>query len=618
MTSAVPWMNNLSFQPIPGLGNLNSGFYNDLRKGSLVSERGPTLTNTRAAPTFPTTTVDFEGLVKNIQANEARFRGLRRVEQLLLAPENLNGSGWTKQAGATVTQISGSEWEVDISACANGSGVFVTSNGTLPVGGTARASFSVKVMSASGDNALQIKEPAGSAFSNFDITLTTAWQRFASPNFTVAQANNGFWLAKKAAGATLFRFRQPQVENTTGQAITAPSRYISNGVLAAPYHGAGVDGVSYTDADGVPRTNGNTVSSNVVTEAAGTPLTLTAAGIAPYGAHKNCVIQSEDWATTWTAVGTPTRVAGSQTCGVVSLDTIGDDSAVALEGYTETVTFTGNSTKSVLAFIKKGTATSSVVRLRDTTAAANRLLAAITWTGSVPTVTMTTGTLVESQALADGVYRINMSATTVTAANTNSLEFYPATDAALDITQTGTIIWGGVMATDAVIGTVPYVKTTTAAVSVAADVVTATYAGGTEGGLFVQAVGPVDAVTGNHILFGIDDGTGNEVIVLQQGAVANQLRLSIVDGGAVVGTPNAGTFVAGAVGKAAGRYKLNDSNAAFNGSAGTADTSCTMPTTTTIRLGFASAGAEANTTIQVVAAGPTPPSDAGLATATSP
>lgn len=342
-------------------------------------------------------------------------------------------------------------------------------------------------------------------------------------------------------------------------------------------------------------------------------------GLDVYGAHKNCVVQSEDWATTWTAVGTPTRVAGSQTVGVVSLDTIGDDDATALEGYTQNITFTGDSTKSVLVYIKKGTATSSVIRLRDTTAPADRLLAAITWTGSVPTVTMTTGTLVESQALADGVYRINMTTTAITAASTNSLEFYPATDATLlSVVATGTIIWGGVMATDAVIGTVPYVKTTTAAVSVAADSVTATYAGGTEGGLFVQGITGYGTAVAQMFL-AMDDGTLDERVSLPRSATTNTMTTSVVDGGTTQSTIFMAAVANNTAFKLASRYKLNDSNGALDGTAGTADTACTMPTMTTIRVGGRSdAGIEANGTIQIVGHAPVAPSDAGMATATTP
>lgn len=59
------------------------------------------------------------------------------------------------------------------------------------------------------------------------------------------------------------------VEDATGRAnTTSPSDYVSIGVLSDPWHGANCDGFKYFFD-----TNGNTVSSNFVTEGTGTPLT---------------------------------------------------------------------------------------------------------------------------------------------------------------------------------------------------------------------------------------------------------------------------------------------------------------------------------------------------------
>lgn len=195
---------------------------------------------------------------------------------------------------------------------------------------------------------------------------------------------------------------------------------------------------------------------------------LSVPGVLVEDAVVNLCVQSEDWSTTWAAVGTPTRVAASNAAAGVSLDTIGDDAAGTLEGYSQTVTFTANSGKAVSLFVKQGTSTSSVIRLRDTSAGADRLLAAITWTGSVPTVTMTTGTSLGQVTCYGGVYRLLFQTTTVTAANTNSLQFYPATNAALTVASTGTIIAGGVQAENA-LAPGSYLKTTTVAVGKVAD-----------------------------------------------------------------------------------------------------------------------------------------------------
>lgn len=189
------------------------------------------------------------------------------------------------------------------------------------------------------------------------------------------------------------------------------------------------------------------------------------------GARTNLVVQSQDFNTTWSAVGTPTFSADTTTLGALNLDTIGDDSAAALEGYTQAITFTGDAVKAISLFVKQGTSISSVIRVRDTTAAADRLLVAITWSSGTPVVTVTTGTDLTGTPVAygnSGVYRISLATTSVTAANTNQIEVYPATDAALAVTGVGTIQAGGVQAENATFAS-SYIPTTTAAVTRNAD-----------------------------------------------------------------------------------------------------------------------------------------------------
>lgn len=189
-------------------------------------------------------------------------------------------------------------------------------------------------------------------------------------------------------------------------------------------------------------------------------------------ATTNLCLQSENFGTTWAAIGTPTRSAAAKACGDVALDLIGDDAAGTLEGYSQVVTYTGNAVKALSLFMAAGTSTGCVVRLRDTTGAANRLLATITWASGVPTVTMTTGTHLGTTTCADGTYQFLFQATSVTAANTNQIEIYPATTSALVTTNTGTVYVGGVQTQNAA-GPYAYVKTTTATVTTNADVVTA-------------------------------------------------------------------------------------------------------------------------------------------------
>ena len=158
----------------------------------------------------------------------------------------------------------------------------------------------------------------------------------------------------------------------------------------------------------------------------------------------NLCLRSEDFGTTWSGIGSPTRTAGALTAGDVALDLIGDDAAGTLEGYSQPITFTGNAVKAVSLFVSLGSSASSVVRLRDTTAGANRLLATITWSGTTPSVAMTTGTHIGSTPCANGVFRLLFQTSSVTAANTNQIEVYPATDNALAVSGTGTLYAGGV------------------------------------------------------------------------------------------------------------------------------------------------------------------------------
>lgn len=194
----------------------------------------------------------------------------------------------------------------------------------------------------------------------------------------------------------------------------------------------------------------------------------------PFDATTNRCLQSENFGTTWSAVNSPTRSAAAKTCGDLALDLIGDDNGGAVEGYTQAVTPSGgNGLKGVSMFVAQGSSTSSGIRVRDTTASANRLLAVLTWSSGAPVVTISggTGTFLGAQRCANGVYRLLFSSATWTVANTNQIEVYPATDAALSTSATGTLYVGGVQVED---NTYPrgYVKTTTGTVTTVGDALT--------------------------------------------------------------------------------------------------------------------------------------------------
>lgn len=86
----------------------------------------------------------------------------------------------------------------------------------------------------------------------------------------------------------------PQIEDISGASNQAPGEWVGFstwGPGSSPYHGANVDGVRYFDTE-----NGNSVASNVVTEAAGAPIADSVLlGYLAEGAFTNRLLYSEDF-----------------------------------------------------------------------------------------------------------------------------------------------------------------------------------------------------------------------------------------------------------------------------------------------------------------------------------
>lgn len=218
----------------------------------------------------------------------------------------------------------------------------------------------------------------------------------------------------------------------------------------------------------------------------------------------NLVLQSENFGTTWTTSGTPTRVAAALRCGSIVLDLLGDDDAGVAECFLQSATFTGDGVKAISYHFAQGSATSSVFRVNDLTAVANRLLAAVTWVNGIPTVTMTTGTLLGVDSLGNGVFRARFLTSAITAANNNSVQVWPATTTGFAAANTGTIYCGGVQAENNAVFCGDYVPTAAATVTKNADRLTYPTAGNvlaTVGTLYVEANILGDGAAGNIGLF---------------------------------------------------------------------------------------------------------------------
>jgi len=256
-------------------------------KNTLVPTRGAsTPTFTRALGTA--WDFDSEGKLNlNIPAGCPRFTGARLVRNLLTIPtEDLTSAGWTK-ADTTITAnaIANSIGEVAadklVESATTAAHTVNSLNGFSVISGvTYRLSVEVKkaertksffgvtttfpttfisVDLDTGVVATAVGSPLGAKSTN----LGNDWWRV---EFNVAATSTGFgvvdcrtsldgvwanrvFLGELTKGIFVTRF---QIENVTGQADQTASEYVSVGVLAAPFHGAGVDGCKYftTNKDG--------------------------------------------------------------------------------------------------------------------------------------------------------------------------------------------------------------------------------------------------------------------------------------------------------------------------------------------------------------------------------
>lgn len=232
--------------------NGRAGMYNAVQSAlapsldiTLANGLGPLFTYTRATTA---TVTDFEGLIKSCLSGELRVQGARRVENL------------------------------------------------IPAAGTGSASLAVaatKTMTlAAGDYVFSMGAGTGTATFSGTGGATGTLAANATSRTSVLKTITAGTLIVTASVATLVDL---QVENVTGQANQNPSSYVSIGVLSSPYHGYFADGVKYFSYE-----NGNTVASNVVTEAQGAAITGTIGYLAE-GARTNSCLQSNGFGTTWSA-----------------------------------------------------------------------------------------------------------------------------------------------------------------------------------------------------------------------------------------------------------------------------------------------------------------------------
>ncbi len=288
---------------------------------SLVLERGTgSPTFTRADATNCATFRDWEGVLKTVPSGCARFEGARMVRNYITgSSENLANAAWAKTAaGDTVTGgitdvPSGKAQSTRITP--DGTTTFHGVNQTITIatGNTLIASTSMKddgctygYMLIGGANKEAVFNLATGAVSNVSAGVTAdiesegeGWYRCylirtvgaAEGNIYTGPTTSATTGNSAAAAANKILMTGVQWEDITGRTDqTTPSEYVSVGVLSAPYHGAGVDGVKYFNTDLTGAAIPAATNTGYLAEAPAT----------------NLCLQSQSFDTTWTATALTT------------------------------------------------------------------------------------------------------------------------------------------------------------------------------------------------------------------------------------------------------------------------------------------------------------------------
>jgi len=428
------------------------------------ANKNPTFTRATASSVY-----DFEGHGWQINSGEIPFYGARRVKNILSYSEDVSNAVWnTYQFSEKVQYIpnSGPNGEGSEEIKFNGGSfaqIFQPFSDALK--GNLTCSYFVKSKNIS--SSIKLKLWVSASPYSIDISvIPSSWKRLEFINNLTSGGGNNTGISNNVSNnSDDVLVTCAQLEDQQGNLILRSSEYIPTNKLSAPYYGVNADGVKCFSYQ-----NGNTVSSNVVTEAQGVAISdAVLKGFQCKPQHINICTYSQDL-TNWTSIGAPTITAISQNNGYETLDKIDDTSVIELQGKRNTIAFTGDGTKVISFTIKKDTATASLVRLYDSTAATVRFGCDITWTGTVPNISVSTGAEEKPKiALVNSCYRIFISCPSVVAANTNYLEVYPSATNLLDITNTGALLFGAVQVQNSTYSG-PYLKTTNSAVTSNASV----------------------------------------------------------------------------------------------------------------------------------------------------
>jgi len=417
-------------------------------KISLVLDKG-IIASTAFIRATTASVTDFESLLKTAKSGETRFVQARRVENI--NPKSEWDSGWTA-AGTTPPTINATDVYLgkNCTSTTFAAGTYIIYSGSraigslfpIKVGDRHTARFVVaadRVLTTDEIVTVQLNGTFSTVNLPFNATtnnFNTAWNTKASiSNSSVGIAGSEYYVitASKLNSPITIYLSERQVENTIGQANQNPSEYVSNGVLSAPYHDAGVDGVKYFNTY-----NGNTVSSNVVTEATGAAIAdNTLKGLLCEASRTNLNTYSSDLTNaSYTKSNVTVAINATAPDGTTTANTL---TVTATAATIVTKVITATSTKYTYSiFTKKGTKSTGSFLLRNSTTATNFTIAIFNYnTGII------TGAGWLAEVYPNGWYRLSYTNTDSEIINIgNSLTIYCGFIGGVETAGDTVLFWG--------------------------------------------------------------------------------------------------------------------------------------------------------------------------------
>ena len=264
LTSIAKMFKHIFASDVPSFSNkLQTTLVPQFGYGDLT----PTLTRATAA-----TQTGFDGNLNQVLSGEVRFNGSRRVRNLLTFTEDFSNAIWVNAVSGTGTSAKTPNYGVAPDGSTTAARIVLTKGsgyGALTysiVGGFANEQRVHSVWVKSNTASSQVFG-LGDGIIGYDYpTATTSWKRFSYSNTNVS-ANTTFTIISfgSADAALDLLIWHPQLEKVTTQTNQNPSEYVP--ALATANVDSNAIGVRYFDT-----LNGNTVASNVVTEATGAPI----------------------------------------------------------------------------------------------------------------------------------------------------------------------------------------------------------------------------------------------------------------------------------------------------------------------------------------------------------